>query len=416
MAGHAASTSEPSISTTIALRPLSTAGGNPWISIDVVPPSDDACTLFDIEHGVDASKLETWALSPKEHGLARLLKTTLKSAHFYTSLYDMQDDQPFGISLVSRLNDFIGSSQLTKMFDGLVGYTVRNAALYIDSWDDACHQNPNFYKYKQFGLIPTPLGYSFDSRVVARKQLIRILSSAIFIDRILASELFYISIEKSLTDVEYSTRDYVESPETLIPMSHWVYQTHQTFPSGTVGRACQQALNWRIHFQELPKPIKKGQIEPTFDDFGKVPNKLLKDMIKADQRAAEGIAQGNISRCAIMLLTTWGQTNVSQVDLYTLSICPYILVQGNGDHADVSFPNFETLRPIEAYRSVTMPKNAKKGKNPVSKSQPSNKEETMVFSAEYAFYFSYIAYNSLSLIAPLPTLCLSPVQYHPSFY
>lgn len=318
----------PSNPGTVAFLQPSLTASNPWICLNAGSPSDASCTQFDIKHGLNPASLSDWALSEGEHGLTRLFRTSLKSVRFHTPVFNLGSGESFGTSILSRVELFIVSKKLQSLFEGLLGYTVRQAAAYVDSWSDVCRRSPNLFKYKQFGLVPSPIGFSFDSRVTERKQLIRILCSVIFIDRILAAQLFYLSPVPSFNSVYAQTQSYITSPDKLVPESHWVYQISRNFPSGTVGRACQQSLKWRTYFDGLEnRTSKKSQIEPGYDDFGKVPNRLLRDMLKADQRAADGTAQGNISRCTFSMLTTWGQTMV-RVNYPSITYVPDVCFSG----------------------------------------------------------------------------------------
>lgn len=382
--------------TTIALRSPKLLSSNPWLSFDVAPPSEETCNVFDLKHGLDAASPSNWALTSTEHGLERLIQTSVKAVKFETSLFAISAGESFGTSLSKRLSTFIDQNQLEVACNGLLGYTIHQAASYIDSWSRACHEHPNLFKYKQFGLVPSPLGFAFDSRITERKQLIRVLCSAIFIDRILSSLLFYADPLESFALVEHLTKSYIESAEDLIPHSHWVYETTQPFPAGTIGRACQQSLKWRTYFDELPKPSPKGQSDPGFQDFGKVPNKLLKDMLKADERAADGIAQGNISRCAFSLLTTWGQTTVCNAIIISrlyLTCFP----KGDGSYTGNDFTNFEQIRPIEAYKTIAAPKKPKKALTRALKSasdtpEPSNALDVPAVTASKSFSTEYVEF------------------------
>lgn len=295
---------------TLTLFRSPVSSSNPWISFDITAPSESDCRAFDKQHGLDSAFPGNWALSPHEQGLECLLSMSLSAVHFETSIYNIPTGQSFGCSLLDCLDNFIAENSLSKSITGFLYYTLCQAMMYIDSWSNSCHTMPNLFKYKQFDLVPSPVGFPFNPRIQEQKQLMHLLCTTIFIDCILAAQFFFSDPLESWAQVEACTHSYIESPELLIPKSHSLYQYSQSFPAGTIGRVCQQALQWCTYFDDLPKPLKKGQTATIFEDFGKVPNKLLKDIVKSDQRAAEGIAQGNVSQACFSLITTWGQTNV----------------------------------------------------------------------------------------------------------
>lgn len=286
--------------------------GNVWLTRNINTSSQGE--QRELERNADKLAREDigrWRLQPKEHAFTRLraaLPTlTLKS--------DVFVDSELGDGIIGRLATLLRDASpalAASLQNPTLGPIIRDKARFLDAWNDYLHDAPNYDDYTAFALIPRLPGTEFPKGLAARKDLLRVITAIVFIDRIWHAETVWVDPTAFFSDIAQRSTSYEEDISKLLPLSSPVYQTEEKFAYRSAAFACHEVLRWKEKLGIMMRDTGKrvAQVGAGFSALSPFANQLVAIAEIGDSKSLQAISEANLGRAALGFLTNSGLTNV----------------------------------------------------------------------------------------------------------
>lgn len=298
------------------------APGKGIIWLDVAPgePTAEEVHNFDVVNHQTREEYELWRLPDTLHAFTRCCPNVMQGVHWSSDFFFDKDGSPaLGNSAYDRFQALVATSSanvrtILKESPTLYSLFVQQTR-FLDGWSNSVHHiTVTWDDYKSLGLIATLPGTTFTTNS-QRKQLLRVATTAICLDRMWAAICLWSDPSANLPRVFDQTEPHPSLSNTIQPRNR-VYRSGIDVSNHPAARLCRESLTWRSRFEERgSSKAKKTVPTENLENSGELAAVLWSSLRKVEERSAADAAESNITRCVLACITSFGYASVHSFNL-----------------------------------------------------------------------------------------------------